>query len=334
MLVSRLGSTPFSWVSRQTKSVPVAILATGVLALGLMLGWNRPLPAAGLFGVKEDPARATTSRSARQSAIRSIPFDRLDADARAKVNSVLSNVTVFRRMPTRVIDCDPKLYLFIVQHPDVVVNVWEVLGISKLRMRQVDAERYQVSEPTGTSGTAEFLYRSHDTQVVYAKGTYKGPLLPQPVNGRVLMILKTGYVLETDGRHYITTRLDTFLNVERGAVELLTKTFHPLVGSTADSNFVQSISFVGALSRTAEVNTRGVQRLSVKLQKVQPHYREKLASLAAEIGKRAANSDRAPPKSSGQIMTTRVPPPSFSKNRSTQRPGSSAGSTTPHRLRR
>ena len=315
--------------------MPVAIFATVILALGLVPAWNRPLPAAGPLSLKQDPTRATTSRSARHNAVRSIPLERLDADARAKVNSVLSNVTVFRRMPIRVVACDPKLYLFCVQHPDVVVNIWEVLGISKLQMRQLDAEKYKLSEPAGTFGTAEFLYRSHDTQVVYAEGTYQGPVLARPVKGRVLMILKTGYVLETDGRHYITTQLDTFLSVERGAVELLTKTFHPLVGSTADTNFVQSVSFVGALSRTAEVNSRGVQRLSTKLQKVQPQHREKLASLAAGIAQKSADSGRTPPRlSSGQIISSRVPPPALSKSRSTQRPTSSTSRSGTNRVQR
>ena len=52
------------------------------------------------------------------------------------------------------------------------------------------------------------------------------------------LVLKTGYVRETDGRYYVTSRLDTFLSVERGGVELLTKTLHPLVGNIADNNFL------------------------------------------------------------------------------------------------
>ncbi len=334
MLVTRLGSTPVSSASGKTKSMPVAVLATGLLVLGL-LGWDRRLPAASPLLPKQDPTRATTSRSARQSAIRSIPFQRLDAGARAKVDSVLSNVTVFRRMPIRVVDCDPKLYLFLAHHPDVLVNIWEVLGISKLQMRQLNADTYRISEPSGTFGTVEFLYRSHDTQVVYAEGTYRGPLLARSVNGRVLMVMKTGYVLETNGRHYITTRLDTFMNVERGAVELLTRTFHPLVGNTADINFAQSVSFAGSLSRTAEVNSPGVKRLSARLHKVQPQHREKLALLAAEIAEKSADSPRTARRgTSDVILSSRVPPPTLSKGRTSQRSDSSAGYATTDRVQR
>ena len=38
-------------------------------------------------------------------------------EAIQKVDAVLANVALFRRMPVRVIPCDPDLYLFLVRHP-------------------------------------------------------------------------------------------------------------------------------------------------------------------------------------------------------------------------
>ena len=302
MLVTRLGSTPVSSASGKTKSMPVAVLATGLLVLGL-LGWDRRLPAASPLLPKQDPTRATTSRSARQSAIRSIPFQRLDAGARAKVDSVLSNVTVFRRMPIRVVDCDPKLYLFLLRHPDVVVNIWEVLKVSTLKLRQVEGEKFEITEKLGTAATVEFLYSSHDTHVIYAEGAYDGPLFTKPVKGRCLMVLKSGYIREPDGRFYITSRLDAFVRVEHGGAELLTKTFHPLVGKTADMNFIQTVAFLGSLSRTAEVNSDGVQRLAGKLLNVDLQLRQRLARLADEIGRKYAVSLRHESSVKGQVVS-------------------------------
>lgn len=264
-----------------------ATLGAFALLCGLALGSNRPLWAAGPRPARPNPLQATTSHAARQSAVRSIPVDQLDADARAKVGSVLSNVSIFRRMPVRVIDCDPNLYLFLVRHPDVIVNIWEVLKISTLKLRQLGPDTYRVAEAVGTLATVEYLYRSHDTHVIYAEGSYHGPLFARPVKGRALLILKSGYVREPDGRYYITTRLDTFVRVEHGGAELLTKTFHPLMGKTADVNFVQTVAFLGSLSRTAEVNSRGVQRLAASLTHVQGEFRQRLAELVADIARKS-----------------------------------------------
>ena len=52
----------------------------------------------------------------------------------ARRNSVLSNVSVFRRLPTKVMDCDPDMYLFLVRHPDVVVDIWELMKLSRMQL--------------------------------------------------------------------------------------------------------------------------------------------------------------------------------------------------------
>jgi hypothetical protein len=101
-------------------------------------------------------------------------------------------------------------------------------------------------------------------------------------------VLKSGYVLEPDGRYYVTSRLDAFVHIEHGGVELLTKTFQPVVGRVADVNFLQTAGFLGDLSRTAEVNTGGMQRLADKLTRVRPEVREKFVQLSTQVAERAA----------------------------------------------
>ena len=241
---------------RAATSKRTAALAGLVMALGLVLTLPLPLIAAGPLRAKPDPYQATTSREARHSAVTSIPLDKLDASARAKVSSVLSDVSFFRRMPVRVVQCDPDYYLFLVEHPDVVVNIWQVLGINKMQMRQLGPDKYYVTDAAGTTGTVEYLYSSHNTHLIYSEGTYNGPLFARPAQGRGLLILKTGYVREPNGRYYITSRLDAFMQVEHVGAELLTKTFQPLVGRVADINFTYTTGFLGNLSRTAESHLR------------------------------------------------------------------------------
>lgn len=235
-----------------------------------------------------EPYQATTSREARDSAIQLVPIEKLDAEARKKVASVLSTTNIFRRLPVHVTRCDPDLYLFLVRHPDVVVGIWEELKISDLRIQQTGPGVYRGSDGEGTVGTVEFLYQDHDTHIVYTEGQYNGPLLANSVQGRSLVILKTGYIREPDGQYYITSRLDTFTQIDNAGIEFLTRTFQPVIGKVADSNFVQTSAFVGSLSRTAEVNHRGVQRLAGNLQRVQPEVRKEFAVLAKQVADKSA----------------------------------------------
>jgi hypothetical protein len=269
--------------------------------LTLLTGLSGPVAASPLplaHAGRAVSLEATTSDAARRDALKSIPLDRLSTEGRAKVESVLSNISIFRRLPTRVVDCDPDIFLFLVRHPDVVVNIWEVFRISQLKVREINDGQFRVNEKEGATATFEFVYQSHDLHVIYAEGVYHGPLLTRPVKGRGVLVLKAGYVRETNGRYYITSRMDSFLNIEPAAAELVTKTVSPLLGKTVDSNFVQTLAFVGSLSRTAEVNSRGVQRLGEQLMYVQPAVREQFVELAAGMPEKQAEAAKtaSPPR--------------------------------------
>lgn len=244
---------------------------------------------------KPNPYQASTSRETRDAAVQLIPVEKLTPDARNKVSAVLSSPNIFRRLPVHVTRCDPELYLFLVRHPDVVVNIWEELKISDMRMQQTAPGIFKAGDGEGSVGTVEYLYQDHDTHIVYSEGQYSGPLLAKPVTGRTLVILKTGYIREPDGQYYITSRLDTFTQIDNAGLEFLTRTFQPVIGKVADSNFTQTSAFVGSLSHTAEVNYRGVQRLAGKLQRVQPDVRQEFAVLAKRV------SDKSVKQASRQV---------------------------------
>jgi hypothetical protein len=249
-----------------------------------------PAPAVAeprLLG-RRDPLKADASAAAKDEAIRLIPYQGLDSAARAKIDSVLADTALFRRLPVQVIQCDPEMYLFLVEHPDVVVNIWEVFGITQLAVHEIARDTFRVAEEGGTRGTMELLYASHDTHVFFAEGDCNGPMTGRPIHGRTLVVLKSGYVRETDGQYYVTCRLDAFLQVDRAGVELVTKTLQPIIGKVADVNFAQTVGFLGSLSRTAAANPSGVARLALKLTEVQPPVRDRFVELAQQVAAKTA----------------------------------------------
>jgi hypothetical protein len=238
---------------------------------------------------RSDPFQGTSSDSARQNAIQALPLDKLDAQGRAKVHAVLANITIFRRLPVRVVDCDPDLYLFVVRHPDVVIGIWNTLKISQLKLKQTGPEEFRLNEESGIAANLDYLYSSHEMHLIYAEGVYEGSTFGRQVRGSGLFCLKSGYIRETDGRYYITSRLDAFISVEPSAVEIVAKTLHPLLGFTADNNFTQTIAFVGSLSRTTEQNSRSIQRIATQLNGVQPDVREQFIKLAEKISQKPSS---------------------------------------------
>jgi hypothetical protein len=227
--------------------------------------------------------KASTARSTREAAIRDIPFDRLTPEARQRISAVVTNPSMFRRMPVNLVECEPELYRFLIRHPEVVVNIWQLMGITKVDIERKGPFRLNATDGVGTVTETELIYGTKDTHLIYCRGRYDGPLFPRPLTGRCVLLLKSDFAAARDDRWLVTNRLDVFLQVDHVGVDALTRTLHPLFGKSADVNFVESTKFLERISRTSEENGPGMQRLASRLDKVDPQVRSRFAELTTEV---------------------------------------------------
>jgi hypothetical protein len=270
---------------RGRNGLPISV--AGLALLAFFIGTASARAASGGANVS-DTLQGTSSNAARKSAVQSIPYEKLDASSRAKLDAVLTSASIFRRLPTRTVNCDPDLYLFLVRHPDVVVNIWEILGVAQVQLRQTDIDSFRVAESEGTAASMEYLYHSRDMQIIYGKWTYTGPLLAHKINGHCVAIMRSNYAKDSNGKYYVTARMDGFLSVDSGGADLLARTLQPLMVKNVDNNFIQTVAFLGSLSKTAEVNPQGMQRLADRLTNVPETTRRQLGEVVYSVARRAA----------------------------------------------
>lgn len=265
---------------------PRRFVATCLLATLIVLG----LTSASCLAAGRGP-QGTSSAAAREDAIRSIPLAKLDPTDRQRISATVSETALFRRLPVQVTPCDPELYLFLVRHPEVVVNIWEVMNISNVAIARTGENTFRAADGAGTLCQIKYCYSDHETQVIYAEGTYDGPLLNRPVRATCVLLLKSGYAQETTGRHFVTSRMDTFIQIDHAGVELLARTLQPLVHRSADYNFTETATFLGTVSKAAETNGAGVGRLARRLTNADPAVRERFAEIAMQVNQKAQQRD-------------------------------------------
>jgi hypothetical protein len=256
-------------------------------AIGRLLPVICVLACTTTFTDAARPTASTGSRAARNAAIRSIPLDRMDADARNKAISVLRRTSVFRQLPRQVIDCDPRYYLFLVRHPEVIVSIWKKMDATDMTFQRKGPEQFYAEDGAGTVGNFEFLYGDHKTHVLYGEGSYTGPLTARPVYASCLLVLSAKYVPHESGRHYVANQLNIFIAIKNVGVELVAKTFQNMIGRATDQNFIETANFVTKLGRTTEKNGPGVQRLAQQLPGLQPEVRAAFAEQAGIVYRKA-----------------------------------------------
>ncbi len=215
--------------------------------------------------------------------MREIPFHRLTPEAKQRIGSVIERPSMFRRMPINVVDCDPNLHRFLVRHPEVIVNIWQLMGITKVECDRIGPYTVDAKDGVGTVTKVELVYGDKNTHLIYCEGEYEGPLFRRPLTGRCVLLLKSDYKQDKEERWNVTNRLAIFLQVDHVGVDVFTRTLHPLLGKSADINFVESTNFLERISQTSEANGPGMQRLSSRLDNVDADVRQRFAELTSLI---------------------------------------------------
>ncbi|WP_145287224.1 hypothetical protein [Pirellulimonas nuda] len=236
-------------------------------------------PVAG--AADSDSMEATTSHAARQDAEKAIPWGELSHQDQRLVRYVVNGASLYRRMPTRVVDCDPDMFSLLCQRPEVVVNLWNVLGVSNLELERISDNQFRATDKLGTSGVMRVLNSCYEPGaqnrlLLFVDGSYHSPPIPGPVEAKCVLLLRTGSTIETDGRPYVAGRLDSFVMFERKATELVARTLQSVIGTTADHNFTETMKFASVLSRSAESDPDRVAALTPKLDRVSLEGRDEL----------------------------------------------------------
>ena len=245
---------------------------------------------------RADSGEPTSSRAARDEAVRAIPWRQMGPNEQRTAQFVIKNTSIYRRLPTRVIDCDPEMFNFLFQHPEIVIDVWRVMGISQVTLKKLPGGAYRGTDGAGTTGVVRFLHtnfgpNAQNVAVIFADGTYEGKPFVTPLKAQSILLLRSGAVQETNGRHYVTVRVDSFVRIDQMGIELVARTVQPWISKIADRNFIETLSFVSNFSRTAEKNPQGMQRLATRLASLDEPTRNELVAVCFRTAGRYAQRD-------------------------------------------
>lgn len=306
---------------RITRRSTLRTLAASLLTGGLVSSFGQQAHA---LTPRTLTTEASTSEEDRIAAVKAIPFSKLRDDVKAKLLTVVEKPSLYRRMPDQQIDCNPDLFVFIIRYPEVLINIWDLLGISNVQIKRTAPFEFDVTDGAGTVTTAELVYGTKNLHLIYAEGAYEGPLLKRKLSGRCVLLLQSDYSLSDAKRPQIANRLDAFVSIDSAGAEMVAKTLHPVMGRTADHNFQETAGFIGRLSQAAEANGDGFGKFAERLQLVEPKIRADFQKIIANIstGSPAASTASRP----AAAQAPALPKPAF-KSFEQDKPGGRSPAT-------
>ena len=256
-----------------------------VVALGLcaMVTLGRSVSAA---GAESAPlAAGSSSRESRDRVVAGLPLDRMGPAQRELVETSLRSTTLYRHLPQETVACDAEFLDFLLARPEALVDVWRVLGISRLSLDPAGAGHWRMADGYGTTGTVSLLYRERHAGggllVFHGRGGYAGPLAPKPLTGSCLLVIRHASAgRDAGGRERQVVQVDAFLDVDGLGLELVTRTLQPLIVHSAAANFHEICLFVTQFTTAAHRNPQGVARLTRRMSRTDPADRTRMAVLA------------------------------------------------------
>lgn len=231
-------------------------------------------------------AKAASDKKTRQESITAISQIPLTPQNSAQAYSVLNNISVFRRLPVFRIPADGEFVKYLANNPDIVVNIWEKIGISQISVLEQGKGLYRVSDIAGTSGTMKNLWSGENGVLYYMEGGYRGNLLARHVRGKALILVRFNVQRDASGLEYTTCFVDTFLSLDQDFYDAATKLLFPMLGRVADNNLEQSLFFVYWYSDRCKRSPYNMASFALELKNARLETRQGLARQTFSTAKR------------------------------------------------
>ena len=234
------------------------------------------VPAVGQTAAQDGSHQRSSANQQRIDTLSALAREDISAQSWQKITPLITQGSLFQPLSTEVIRCDPRLYEFLLDHPDVTVSMWKAMGISRIEMVRVQDNIYQIRTPSGLQGVVEFLLRGPNSRIILFEGHFRDPLTGRKVPSQALLYLRCTYLLESDQQYYVVHHLDIFLKMASKRTSLFMKLLSPITLSQSKQNFLQISNFLTSLYTAAVERPDSMATLINRLERIQTQDRYQL----------------------------------------------------------
>jgi hypothetical protein len=197
--------------------------------VGVFAGLLAAGPAPAQSGGMAERPRLLRSAAADSSLAAGVPLEQLGPGFREHVRAVLAQPTLTTRGPSETFNCQPPVYHWLLDHPDLAVRLWQALGARCAPVEDRGGGVFGWHDEHGSDVRWQTVLHSADQRLWYAEGRVKpGVLLPMIAFQAVLLLDYTeGH--DREGHPALRHQMRLYLHTDSHAAALAAK----LVGASA-----------------------------------------------------------------------------------------------------
>jgi hypothetical protein len=231
--------------------------------------------------------KAPSAYEQRQQVIADLPIQRLTRQAQNRILSIANSPTLYRRLPTQAIDCDRDMFLFLTRNPEVMVGMWDLMGITSVQTKRTGPYQFEAQDGSGTKCQVDLVYGDPNMHIFVAEGSYEGKLVATPIRGKGVFVLRSSYATSADGRTTVNGTLDSFVQIESLGADLVARTLSGFIGRSADNNFTQTARFIAQVSQASQKNPPAMIDVAQRLPQVVEPTKKQFVDVITTVARRA-----------------------------------------------
>lgn len=228
----------------------------------------------------------SSSYAQRQRVIAGLPLERLTGEAQDRILSVAKSPTLYRRLPTQAIDCDRDMFLFLTRNPEVLVGIWDLMGITRVQTKRVGPYQLEAQDGSGTDCQVDLVYGDPNLHIYVADGSYDGKMVAKPIRGKGVFIVRSSYAQSADGGTTVTGTLDCFIQIESLGADLVARTLSGLIGRSADNNFIETARFIAQVSQASKKNPPAMIDVAQRMPQVTEPTKQQFIRTISTVARR------------------------------------------------
>ena len=221
-----------------------------------------------------------------------LPIEKIPAQHREAVLELIRDSTIHRKAPADTFPCHSKVYLSLLNEPLITLALWQDLATSPVKLRQLEANKYQGTDGAGTTATWEYLYRSPKLHVLLSDLDYVSPRGPARLSGRILLVVHSGFYREVNGEPWIQHDVEAFVKVDSKGWKALAKTVRPLLDKVLEDQVQEAGLFVSLMGRMVENYPSWACSVVLKQEQIDGTTKQSFRDLVAQSRKPGAQSGR------------------------------------------
>ena len=221
-----------------------------------------------------------------------VPLDKIPPQHREAVVEVIRDHTMHRKAAGRYLPVPlqglPEPAQRAGDHPGPL----EGPGASPVKLKQIDANRYQGTDGAGTTATWEYVYRSPKLHVLLSDLDYVSPRGAAKLNGRIVLVVHSGFYREVNGDPWIQHDVEAFVKVDSKGWKALAKTVRPLLEKVLEDQVQEAGWFVSLMGRLVETYPNWACSVVLKQDQIDANTRQSFRDLVVQVRRPGALTGR------------------------------------------